>query len=81
MKKELATAIKYTYLYDGGERKALLNKSKVYLMIIDDRQIIDEDGDRYNSGRNIGKTTTWYCSSDCQGYVNVYKNIVRESEC
>lgn len=91
MKKELATATKYTYKYVEGRyvegkyvkgKDVLLNKSKVYLVIIDEKQIIDEDGDRYYSGRKIGKSapSNW-CSKDYNGYYNSYKNIVRESEC
>ena len=81
MKKELATATKYTYKYVEGKH-VLLNKSKVYLIIIDEKRIIDEDKDRYYSGRKIGKTApTKWCSKDNQGYYNIYRNIVREGEC
>ena len=81
MKKELATATKYTYVYKNG-KDVLINKAKVYLIIIDEKQIIDEDKDRYYSGRKIGKNAlaNW-CSKDNQGYYNSYKNIVRVSEC
>lgn len=81
MKKELATATKYTYVRKN-EKNVLINKAKVYLIIIDEKQIIDEDKDRYYSGRKIGKNAlTKWCSKDEQGYYNAYKNIVRVSEC
>lgn len=81
MKKELATATKYTYVCKNG-KDVLINKAKVYLIIVDEKQIIDEDKDRYYSGRKIGKNAlaNW-CSKDDQGYYNAYKNIVRVSEC